>query len=47
MVPLTMQKRLVYPLLPQGADPFPLPLRVAKTGKNYLNGEITPSSPLG
>jgi hypothetical protein len=28
---------------PQGADsPPPLPLRVAKTGKNHLNEEITP-----
>jgi hypothetical protein len=31
----------------QGADPSPLHLRVAKAGKNNLNEEITPSSPLG
>ncbi len=31
----------------QGADPSPLPLHVATAGKNHLNKEITPSSPLG
>jgi hypothetical protein len=25
-----------------GADPLPLPLRVAKTGRNHLNEEFTP-----
>jgi hypothetical protein len=37
-------------LRPQGADSLPLPLRVAKTGKNLLKEEITtppPPSPLG
>jgi hypothetical protein len=28
-------------LRPQGADSLPPPLRVAKTGKNHLNEEIT------
>jgi hypothetical protein len=27
--------------------PSPLPLRVAKTGRNHLNKEFTPSFPLG
>jgi hypothetical protein len=31
----------------QGADSLPLPLRVAKTGKNQLNKEITPLLPTG
>jgi hypothetical protein len=31
---------------PQGAD-SPLPLRVAKTGKHYLNEEINPLLPTG
>jgi hypothetical protein len=37
----------LYPpaLGPQGADPLPLPLRVAKTGRNHLNEAH--SSPLG
>jgi hypothetical protein len=30
---------------PQGADSSPPPLRVAKTGKNHLNEEITPPPP--
>ncbi len=34
-------------LCAQGADPPPLLLRVAKAGRNHLNEEITPSSPLG
>ncbi len=32
---------------PQGADPSHLPLRVAKTGKNHYNKEITPLLPTG
>jgi hypothetical protein len=28
-------------VLPQGADPSPLPLRVAKAGRNHLNEEIS------
>jgi hypothetical protein len=32
---------------PQGADSLPPPLRVAKTGKNHLNEEITPLLPTG
>ncbi len=31
----------------QGADPLPLPLRVAKTGRNHLNEEFTPLLPTG
>jgi hypothetical protein len=27
--------------------PYPLPLRVAKTGRNHLNEEITPLLPTG
>jgi hypothetical protein len=37
-----------YPIhFPQGADPLPLPLRVAKAGRNHLNEEhkLPPSSP--
>jgi hypothetical protein len=29
----------------QGADPLPLPLLVAKTGRNHLNEDITPPPP--
>ncbi len=34
---------------PQGADPLPLPLplRVAMSGRNHLNEEITPLLPTG
>ncbi len=32
---------------PQVADPFPLLLRVAKTGRNHLNEEFTPLLPTG
>ncbi len=33
---------------PQGADHLlPLPLRVAKTGRNHLNEEFTPLLPTG
>jgi hypothetical protein len=28
-------------LVPQGADPLPLPLGVAKIGRNHLNEEFT------
>ncbi len=31
----------------QGAGPLPLPLRVAKAGRNHLNEEITPLLPIG
>jgi hypothetical protein len=31
----------------QGADPLPLPLRVATTGNHHLNEEITPLLPTG
>jgi hypothetical protein len=36
--------RIVPPLYPSHRGPThsPLPLRVVKTGKNYLNEEITP-----
>ncbi len=40
----------LYVLRPQGADSLPhspLPLRVAKTGKNHLNKEINPLLPTG
>jgi hypothetical protein len=33
--------------IPQGADPPPLPLRVAKAGGNHLNGGIIPPLPTG
>jgi hypothetical protein len=33
--------------LPQGAEPPPLPLRVAKAGRNHLNEEFTPLLPPG
>jgi len=33
--------------LPQGADPSPLPLRVAKAGRNHLNKESTLPSGIG
>jgi hypothetical protein len=33
--------------LSQGADPLSLPLRIAKTGRNYLNEEFTPILPTG
>jgi hypothetical protein len=29
-------------VVPQGADPLPLPLRAAKAGRNHLNEELTP-----
>jgi hypothetical protein len=32
---------------PQGADPLPPLLRVAKAGRNHLNKEITPLLPTG
>jgi hypothetical protein len=32
---------------PQGAESLPPPLRVAKTGKNHMNDEITPLLPTG
>jgi hypothetical protein len=32
---------------PQVADPLPLPVRVAKTGRNHLNEEFTPLLPTG
>jgi hypothetical protein len=32
---------------PQGADHLPLPLRIAKTGRNHLNEEFTPLLPTG
>ncbi len=35
-----------YRINSQGADLPPLPLRVAKAGKNHLNEEIIPLSPL-
>ncbi len=31
--------------IPQGADPLPLPLHVAKAGRNNLKEEITPLLP--
>jgi hypothetical protein len=37
----------VLVLNPQGADPPPLPLRVATAGKNRLYEEITPLLPTG
>ncbi len=30
---------------PQGADPLPVPLSVAKAGRNHLNEEITSPPP--
>ncbi len=33
--------------LPQAAKPLPFPLRVGTAGKNHLNEEIPPFSPLG
>jgi hypothetical protein len=41
IIPLSSQ------LGPQGTDSLPLPVRVAKTGKNNLNEEITPLLPTG
>jgi hypothetical protein len=32
---------------PQGADHLPLPLRVANTGRNHLNEELTSLLPTG
>jgi hypothetical protein len=34
-----------YGVCPQGADPLPLPLRIAKAGRNNLNEEIIPLLP--
>jgi hypothetical protein len=36
---------MTYDCYPRGADPLPLPLRVAKAGRNHLNEEITPFLP--
>jgi hypothetical protein len=43
---MKMSRSIVHQSVPQGAEPLPLPLRVKKAGRNHMNEEITPSSPL-
>ncbi len=45
-LPHLKKEKRKYDLHSQGADPLPLPLRVAKAGRNHLNEEISQITPL-